>query len=58
MGKPIVIYTLVKFEQSDEIDKVIIVCHGSYIDYMQYLLSFYQTRKVDRVIISKITIRI
>lgn len=51
MGKPIVIYTLEKFEQSDEIDKVIIVCHGSYIDHMRNLLNLYQIRKADRVII-------
>lgn len=51
MGKPIVIYTLEKFEQSEEIDKVIIVCHGSYVDHMQKLLSLYQIRKVARVIV-------
>lgn len=51
MGKPIVIYTLEKFEQSDEIDKIIIVCHGSYVDYMQKLLDIYQVNKAVRVIV-------
>ncbi len=51
MGKPIVIYTLEKFEQSDEIDKIIIVCHGSYVDYMQKLLDIYQINKAVRVIV-------
>ena len=51
MGKPIIIYTLEKFEQSTDIDKVIIVCHGSYVDYMQSLLNMYQIHKVERVIV-------
>ncbi|MDE7019119.1 MAG: 2-C-methyl-D-erythritol 4-phosphate cytidylyltransferase, partial [Lachnospiraceae bacterium] len=32
MGKPIIIYTLKKFEECEEIDKVIIVSHGAYVD--------------------------
>ncbi len=51
MGKPIVVYTLEKFEQCEEIDKVIIVCHGSYIDYMHQLLNLYQIQKVAKVIV-------
>lgn len=51
MGKPIVIYTLEKFEQNEEIDKVVIVCHGSYIEYMQKILNFYQIDKVVRVVV-------
>lgn len=51
MGKPIVIYTLEKFETSEEIDKVIIVCHGSYLEHMQKLLSLYQIQKVGQVIV-------
>ncbi len=51
MGKPIVIYTLEKFEQCDEIDKVIVVCHGSYTDYMQNLLNLYQIKKVEQIIV-------
>lgn len=51
MGKPIIIYTLEKFEECGEIDKVIIVCHGAYIDYMENLLSMYQIKKADKVIV-------
>ncbi|WP_277934920.1 IspD/TarI family cytidylyltransferase [Parablautia intestinalis] len=51
MGKPIIIYTLEKFEECEEINKVMVVCHGSYIDYMQNLLSMYQLRKTERVIV-------
>lgn len=51
MGKPIVIYTLEKFEQSEEIDKIVIVCHGSYVDYMQKLINLYQISKADKIIV-------
>lgn len=51
MGKPIVIYTLEKFEQSEEIDKVIIVCHGGYVDHMKNLLELYQIKKVEKIIV-------
>jgi 2-C-methyl-D-erythritol 4-phosphate cytidylyltransferase len=51
MGKPIVIYTLEKFDQCDDIDKIIVVCHGSYIDYMRNLLNIYQVHKVESLIV-------
>ena len=51
MGKPIIIYTLEKFEQSADIDKVIVVCHGSYVDHMQSLVNMYQIHKVEKIIV-------
>ena len=51
MGKPIIIYTLEKFEKSREIDKIIVVCHGSYIDYMRELLQIYQIKKVTDIVV-------
>lgn len=51
MGKPIVIYTLEKFEESVEIDKVIVVCHRSYVEYMQGLIQLHQINKVSRIVI-------
>ena len=51
MGKPIIVYTLEKFELSENIDKVVVVCHGSYIDYMQSLLKLYQIHKVEKIIV-------
>ena len=51
MGKPIIIYTLEKFEEIEEIDQVIVVCHGSYTEYMQKLLQVYQIRKVSQIIV-------
>lgn len=51
MGKPIVVYTLEKFEQTEDIDKVIIVCHGSYVDQMQKLINLYQLNKTEKIIV-------
>lgn len=51
MGKPIIIYTLEKFEESNDIDKIVVVCHGSYIEYMQNLLDIYQIKKVVKIIV-------
>lgn len=51
MGKPIIIYTLEKFELSEDIDQVIVVCHGSYIDYMEKILNLYQITKVKKVVV-------
>lgn len=49
MGKPIIIYTLEKFEQIAEIDKLIIVCHGSYVEYMKTILQQYQIKKETKI---------
>ena len=54
MGKPIIIYTLEKFEASKEIDKIIVVSHGSYVEHMQKLIGLYQIQKVDRVIVGEV----
>ena len=51
MGKPIIIYTLEKFEASREIDSIIVVSHGSYVEYMQEMIGSYRLGKVSRVII-------
>lgn len=51
MGKPIVIYTLEKFEECKEIDQIIVVCHGSYIEYMKNIIQMYQICKVSTVIV-------
>lgn len=51
MGKPIIIYTLEKFEASVEIDDITVACHGSYVEHMNRLLQFYQIKKVNRVVV-------
>jgi len=50
-GKPIIIYTLEKFDQMEEISKIVISCHGDYLDYMQDLLQFYQIKKVAGIVV-------
>lgn len=49
-GKPIIIYTLEKFANMADIDKIIIPCHGAYVEYMEELLEMYHIHKVERVI--------
>lgn len=51
MGKPIIIYTLEKFEKCEEISNIILVCHGGYIDYMRSLLQEYRVKKVSDIVI-------
>lgn len=51
MGKPIIVYTLEKFEECREIDRVIVVCHGSYVEHMRSIIKLYQISKVEKVIV-------
>lgn len=51
MGKPIIIYTLEQFEQCEEIDEIAVVCHASYIEYMNELLASFRIKKVNKVIV-------
>ncbi len=49
-GKPIIIYTLQKFDYCEDIDVVVIVCHSSYKDYMESLLQRYGIQKVKAIV--------
>ncbi len=51
MGKPIIIYTLEKFEDCQDIDKIILVCHGAYLDLMNELIMLYKLKKITKVVI-------
>lgn len=51
MGKPIVIYTLEKFEECKEIDQIIVVCHGSYVEYMKNIIQVYRINKAGTVVV-------
>lgn len=51
MGKPIIIYTLEKFELCEDVDEVVIVCHGSYTEHMRKLLNLYQLNKVKKIVV-------
>lgn len=50
-GKPVIIYTLEKFESIAEVDVNIIVCREGYNDYMEQLLQEYKITKKTLVII-------
>lgn len=49
-GKPIIIYTIEKFVQCDEIDSIVIACNSQYIDYMKELLVKFPYSKSINVI--------
>ena len=51
MGKPIVVYTIEKFEDCKEIDNIIIVCHGGYISEMEDLVEQYRLKKVVKIVV-------
>lgn len=50
-GKPIIIYTLQKFEECKEIDKIIISCNSGWMEHMEELVNQYKLNKVEAVII-------
>lgn len=49
-GKPIIIYTLQKFEYCVDIDEVIIACHFSWKEYMESMIQRYGLKKVKAVV--------
>ncbi|MDX8417492.1 IspD/TarI family cytidylyltransferase [Absicoccus intestinalis] len=49
-GKPVIIYTLEKFEMCKDIDKIIISCNVNWLEYMQELVDTYQLKKVISII--------
>lgn len=51
MGKPVIIYTLEKFDECENIDNVVVACHGGYVDYLNDLIKQFQIRKVSKVVV-------
>lgn len=49
-GKPVIIYTLEKFDNHPEIDQIVLVCLESWIPYAKKLLAKFQITKVVDVI--------
>ena len=49
-GKPIIIYTLSKFESCSDIDEIIIVCNAAWIDHLNELITRFGLKKVKAVI--------
>ena len=50
LNKPIIIYTLERFEKHPEIDAIEIVCIESHINYIRKLISDYDISKVKWVV--------
>lgn len=49
-GKPIVVYTIEKFQKNDQVDKIVVVCVKDWIDYLKELVAKYSLTKVQWVI--------
>ena len=49
-GKPIIVYTLEKFERCEEIDATIVSCNAAWIDYLKAFVEKYNLRKLKAVI--------
>lgn len=49
-GKPIIIYTIEKYDKCKEIDNIVVVCHRDWIEYLNMLLKKFMIRKVSTVL--------
>ena len=49
-NKPIIIHTLEIFEKNDNIDKIIVACLETWIDYLKKLISEYNIKKVAQIV--------
>lgn len=49
-GKPILVYTLEKFQQHEEIDGIILVCIEGWIEYCESLIDTYRLTKVKTIV--------
>ncbi|MBP5810097.1 IspD/TarI family cytidylyltransferase [Lactiplantibacillus argentoratensis] len=49
-GKPIIIYTLEKFEENPSIDGIIVVCVSGWEDYLQKKIDRFNIKKVKKVL--------
>lgn len=51
MGKPIIVYTLEKFQNSSMVDQIILVSHSAYTDEMTALVEQYKLSKVTSIVV-------
>ena len=49
-GKPIIVHTVLHFQNCNQIDGIVVVCIKEYIEYMQKLVSEYNLNKVVSVV--------
>ncbi len=45
-GKPIIVYTLEKFQSNSQIESILVVCVKEWIEHLQYLIEKYNLSKV------------
>ena len=50
LGKPIIVYTLEKFDECCDINSVVIVCNSGWIELMRSIIEEYRVKKVTAVI--------
>ena len=49
-GKPVIIYTLEKFEHCQDIDEIVIACNAAWIDYLNNLITKFNLIKIKSII--------
>lgn len=49
-GKPIIIYTIERFEFCSMIDEIVVACNPEWIDYLQKLIDKFQIGKVVKIV--------
>ena len=54
-GMPIIIHTLQKFQECEEIDAITIACVETHIEYMEKLVEEYRITKVKKIVVGGTT---
>lgn len=49
-GKPIIIYTIEKFEKCRDVDEIVVVCNADWIGYLRDLLERFGIKKVTQIV--------
>lgn len=49
-GKPIIYYSLKTFQENSNIDRIVVVCHSDYLEYMDELVNKHSMDKVLRIV--------
>ena len=49
-GKPIIVYTLEQFDNSADIDQIVVVCLKSFIDKLYKLIEKFNIKKIVKVV--------
>ena len=49
-GKPIIVYTLEHFQNHPEVDRIVVVCIETHLDYMRKLAAQYELSKMAAIV--------